>query len=281
MDALEILQILVRRWWVVLPVMALTVGGAFSVGQSQPPEYQREMAMLVLGPAEAPTVDGEPGSVSNPYRGVGLDTTAQALAIVGQSAPARQAAREAGVATTYGVSFTRNSPIIKIKATGDAPDAVISTLTFVSGFLSAELEKRQGATGTSPENLVTLDVLDPPDGPMITESGAVRAQVAVGAAGLLLAVLLAVILDRVLRARRRSPDVAEQWPLASPRPVTVVARPGGAAARVPAPGAGPHILDAEVGGERRMTGPRSADSVEPVTQFDDATMRRVRRKAAP
>lgn len=199
MDALEILKILLRRWWVVVPVLALALGGAWYVTDQAPPEYSRQMSVLVIGPAELAT---EEPTRSNPYRGVGLDTTAQALTIVGNGGPTSAAAAAAGVTAGYEFASTRNSPIIRVTATADTPQDVVEALTFLLDRMETELEDRQDEAGAPAENRISLDVLDPPNGPVAIVSDSLRIQLAMLAAGLLLATLAAVAVDRLLAARR-------------------------------------------------------------------------------
>ena len=54
MDLLDLLKLMFRRWYVTAPVVVLTLGAAFTLGNAIQPEYKTSAAVLLVPPTTNP-----------------------------------------------------------------------------------------------------------------------------------------------------------------------------------------------------------------------------------
>jgi len=198
MDAVELFKVVLRRWYVVLPVLLLAAGGAFYAGKAVTADYEARAALLLLGPSVTPTESG--GAFINPYRSAGTTATADALDIVADSATTRLLMAEAGFEDlTYEVRA--DNSILEIVVVAKSSEQAIGAVQFLQEFLENQLTQRQDAVQAPQDQRLAFDVLSAPSTSTEIVEGVSRIRVAVLGAGGLLAMVLAVTIDRLARRR--------------------------------------------------------------------------------
>ncbi|MBD8061606.1 hypothetical protein [Oceanitalea stevensii] len=200
MDVWQITVATLRRWYIFLPLLALTAGAVQVVGAGVAPEYEvAGTALITPGSAPAP--------VPNPYGGE--DQANAAVAIVLNSAEMRARVQAEGLLPSYEVASRSRSTIMTVSVRGGDADQAEVTADFVFGLAVEELEQRQSSAGIPPAAQYGLDVLAAPSLQAVVYDGKLQVQAITGLLGASLALVVAVLFDDIVglvrrrRARRR------------------------------------------------------------------------------
>ena len=106
MDIWTVLKACARRWYVFVPVLALSMWLAYAQMQAAPPAYLATSAATLTGPALVP--GDEPGEVLevNPFETLGgsLTQTTKVLVALMDSTPKRDEFYDDGVTADYAVT---------------------------------------------------------------------------------------------------------------------------------------------------------------------------------
>ncbi len=201
MDVWRITVATLRRWYIFLPLLALTAGAVQVVGAGVAPEYEvAGTALITPGSAPAP--------VPNPYGGEQQANVA--VAIVLNSAEMRARAQAEGLLPSYEVGTQSRSTIMTVTVRGGDAEQAAETAGFVFGLAVEELEARQSAAGIPPAAQYGLDVLAAPSLMAVAYDGKLQVQAVTGLLGASAALVVAVLFDDIVglvrrrRARRRA-----------------------------------------------------------------------------
>ncbi|WP_092623613.1 hypothetical protein [Jiangella sp. DSM 45060] len=187
-----------RRWYVLLPLLAVTGVMAIGAGNRVAPEYEGQAGAMI-------TPERIQGEVANPY---GSITNAnEALGIVLNSVDSRRTIMEQGLSASYEIGVASRSTILQVSVRADSPEVAIATGQAVLDLAAQELATRQTDAALPAEAQYTLAVLDPPAVTAIVDTGSVRVQAVVGVLGAGVSLLVAVLFDDIVglwkRARAR------------------------------------------------------------------------------
>ena len=225
MDVWRITVATLRRWYIFLPLLALTAAAVYVAGQGVQPEYEVSGTALI-------TPGRTPSPVPNPYGGE--QQASAAVAIVLNSTEARAGVQREGLLPTYDVSGQSRSTIMNIRVRGGDVEQAQDTGRRVMELAAEELADRQGGAGIPASAQYGLDVLAAPSLVAVVHDGKMQVQAVTGLLGASLALLVAVLFDDIVglfrrrRARRR----------AVARESGAPASPGPAPAEEPEPPAG-------------------------------------------
>lgn len=283
MDLLDLLKLMFRRWYVTVPVIVLTLGAALVLGASIQPEYKTEAAVLLVPPttatAPAPNASPQPG---NPWLRVGENAMAQAVQIAVSAHDARTQVVAAGGDPSYEIGLVNRSSILTIEVTASTHASALATVTSVTKLIEDVVASKQAEYRPRAGEQITTEILDPGLNIIQSRSNVLRAQIVVGAIGLLLATAAAVGYDALQRRRataRQNTQRAARTPLiwnsgqaavGSRRPSPTVqshtpsARPRPDATATPAVDARTSIRD--------TNSPRNAPDPGPPQQSDDTIL---------
>src|SRR3954463_12501140 len=103
-DLWQLKLIVLRRWYVCLPLCGLAVLGVMRAGDSVAFEYDSQATVMLVGPQESVPVDPTKPVRNNPYLSNGLIATAQAMQVVMSSQDVRAAMAKAGGNPAYVVT---------------------------------------------------------------------------------------------------------------------------------------------------------------------------------
>jgi capsular polysaccharide biosynthesis protein len=198
MDIWRILSAIIRRWYLIIPLLVATVAAAVTIGDWIKPEYQTS-AIISIVPGKAP-VQPKAAQLANPY--LAPDYTTGVLQYVLSSSSVRQDLLAAGFAGSYVVKAIPRSSFIGIDVTTSDPELAIATERGVIARARLILAKRQSAieAGT---NRVSIDVLDNGENVSASTRGQLQALAAVLAVGGIVSVVVTVLIDDLLILRRR------------------------------------------------------------------------------
>ena len=190
---------LLRRWYLVILGLILTIGACFATVQLIPPSYQAQSSIVLLPP---PRTVGDAG---NPYLFLGsLNIAADILIRSMNAATARQRIEDEFPAVSFEAERdgTTSAPIMIIIAIGDTPQETVQALNVLVDSVGSALAGLQDPLAVPADARISSMRLAADDVPTKDSKSRTRALVAVAAVCLTLAVLLTGFVDRVLTSRR-------------------------------------------------------------------------------
>lgn len=188
-DLLTVLRVLVRRFYIVIPVLVIGGATATSIAQDAEPVYTSSASVILL--PQTPVVE-EPQAPANPYMDFNssLVMTAQVLAEVHETDATGRSA-----ATELTVEAADRLPTLTITATGPSRDAVTGSVTAVMERLGTTLDGLQERAGVPATQRIRSSVLAEPAVPEASTSHVTRAVVMIAALALFAAVSLALVVE--------------------------------------------------------------------------------------
>lgn len=221
MDLLHISQKIWRYRLVTLPVIALTLLGAFYMIAIKAPVYKVSSSWVLINPPPPPTADEiarDPAlgriNPNNPYtRFSDQSVIVSLLSSSLSNDSARQQLEAAGADPRYTVApdveLGYSSLVLVVTGVGSTPQAAVRSAELVGAALTREVDRVQTAQHVDPRYMIKAQQVVAPNSPKQQISSKLRPLIAVLATGailLLLAVSAAEALDR-LRAEWRERDV--------------------------------------------------------------------------
>ncbi|WP_026874870.1 hypothetical protein [Jiangella gansuensis] len=195
MDVWRITLAALRRWYVLLPLLALTGFAALTMGDRVAPEYEAQAGAMITPPrAEA--------ELANPYGS--LTNANEALGIVLNSVDTRRTVAEQGLSPAFEIGVASRSTILQMSVRADTPEVAVGTGQAVLDLAAQELATRQTEAGLPAEAQFTLSVLEPPAVTAVVDTGSVRVQAVVAVLGGGLSLLVAVLFDDIVGLWRRA-----------------------------------------------------------------------------
>jgi hypothetical protein len=194
MDVWRITVAAVRRWYVLLPLLGLSVLASLSVGERVPTQFE-VAATIVLVPGRAES------EVESPYGT--MNSTNQVLSIVLNNSTSRSRIEEQGLDANYRMSSRSNSRLMDFEILTDSPEVGLATAEAVLEMAREEIATRQEAAGVEPDARIGIQVLQAPSVAEEVTQGRTRGMVIVGVAGAVLSILVTVLLDDIVGLLRR------------------------------------------------------------------------------
>ncbi len=203
MDLWQITLIVLRRWYVFIPVCVLTAFAVTSVSGRIEPEYHTQAVVQINGPTTSPHfADGVDVPV-NPWLEQGTANTAQAMQILMMSEALRYKVLQAGGSASYSSAVRARSSIMTFDIVADTADRARKTSALIPDTVSGELTRVQDQSRARRDMRLSAETLVSGETPAQVQPGLRKEQAVVLGLGLALAVGLALILDALLAARRR------------------------------------------------------------------------------
>lgn len=209
MDLWQLTLIVLRRWYVFLPLCGLAYLGVVEAGESVQTEYQAEATVLLVGPSQSLPFDPTKTVRTNPYLQQGLTTTGQAMHAVMSSQDVRQAMIEEGGTGNYVVEASQRNPLLTVSITAASAEQASRTSTVFPALLTSELDKLQDNARAPVGQRVTVQSLTAGDSPLGVRTGLRKAQAVAAGLGLGLAAAAALAFEALMIALRRRRANAE------------------------------------------------------------------------
>ncbi len=249
MDLLGVIRACLRRWYVFLPLIGLTIWLCVQQYRAAAPEYTASTSFVVVPSTELIVSRAQQSEglvfVITPFNGgTGASTLAVMLTGALNTTTVRDQLLPGGGVDLTAVRDPEVDPAL-VTATVVATDRVIAAeaITAMQQGTNGVLTDLQLATGAPIDQLYAAAPGGPVDPPVEDYPDRLRAVVAIGLAGTLVAVVLSVLAQSLMRSRRQRRErraQAEQQVAAGP-PAAVASRRTGRrvprrGARVTAPG---------------------------------------------
>ena len=202
MEIADTLRALTRRWYVVVLGLLLTAGAAFAVERSVPTTYSATGSILLM-----PSTDTV-GAGGNPY--LYLNGMIDARDVLVRRAGSSEN-RESVIGEHTGTSYVlepdpaTQSPIVTARVEGDSAQATVQVLDAALANLNDSLATMQEEQGVPTGQQLTAVPLLQDTTAIASRTTALRAAIVVVGVGTLGTLVLAGLLDNLLRHRRRHP----------------------------------------------------------------------------
>lgn len=193
------IAVLVRRFYLTVPLVAVAIALGWLYTSSDPPEYNALATMLIVAPT-AHIASDVPHPV-NPYTSLGTATIATAMQIDMGSAQSLDAIRAAGNTTRFTVIQESSRPIVDIVATSRSPRQALSTAEQLTSMIQTSLAARQHAYAPIRADQVTVQTMAPPAIEATVSNGKQKAQWVAIATAVVGALVAVVVVDGRLRRR--------------------------------------------------------------------------------
>jgi capsular polysaccharide biosynthesis protein len=195
------ITVLVRRYYLTLPIAAIALVLGWSYASGIAPEYHASATIVIVGPTAVATKDAP--QPTNPFQALGTATIAAAIQIDASSANSKQQLLKAGDSTNVSVAAVTRTPIMNITATSATPARAAATVTRLISIIQADLAARQRPYDPNVANQVTAQVLQPAQLAAADVSSKHKTQAVAVAVSVVLAVLLTLLIDGMLASRSR------------------------------------------------------------------------------
>jgi hypothetical protein len=239
MDAVDILKVCIRRWYVMLPILLGAAGVSYQLAQSQETTYTAAASYGLVQPSLTPedrANDPNPlGSAGDVLIGAALEAqlnSRETQELLGGGDTRGWGPGQVANGRSYDVRIPQFETTYEVRAWGEDEQEVREVVERVIKAAPEITDELQVRAQVPPSQRYKPFVLAPTQVAALPTSGWVKLALAVMGVGLLMGAAWSVIVDRVLRwrpARRQAPDRS-----GAPRADhDLAARPGttGAAAR--------------------------------------------------
>jgi len=203
MDLLDLIKLVIKRWYVAVPFVIVTLVAAVALGSSIQPEYKTAATVILVPPTtqQAPPANGATPAPGNPWLRIGETAMAQAVQIAVSSGEAREKVTAAGGDPGYEISLVTRSSIMTVEISSTSPAKALATVEAVTKLISDEVVNQQAKYKPKAGEAITTQVLDAGLNVTPSRSNVLRAQIVVLAIGLLITAAAVVAYDAIARRR--------------------------------------------------------------------------------
>lgn len=195
----ELVQVLRRRWYLVLAGLLCTAAAGFLTFQSVPPTFAASADVLLLPPPASVPEGG------NPYLSLsGLTPAGDVLARALSDPKVAAEIAEGGARGEYFVELDGDSPapMVSVEAEGGSAADAATTLNAVLARLPETLRDIQAAANVPPDAFISTSQVTKTETPTKAIKPQIRALVVVVGGALVLTLLLVAAIDALLRRPR-------------------------------------------------------------------------------
>jgi capsular polysaccharide biosynthesis protein len=202
-DFLDFTKLLVRRWWISVPLLVVTVGLTLYTYTSVKPNYSTNAYVVLVPPA--PT-DNKPGQLPQDQRNVwlsqGLDSLANAASISVTEPTAATNLADQGYGS-FTVTLSNGAAMVTFAVTGGSERQANATADELVRVYSASVKTLQDQAGAAPADQIQPKRLGAESAAVPSTGNVKRAAIAVFGAGLLTTAGITVAIDALYRRRAR------------------------------------------------------------------------------
>jgi hypothetical protein len=197
MSLAGIWRVLLRRWYITLLGLLITVGLVAGAIIKVPPTYSARATVLLIPP--------QTGKEVNPYLSLGgLQEVSDVLATaMSDDATSQEVIAQGGSPTwAVGRDTSTSGPIVLVTSTGSTAGSALLTVKILVDKLNPVLQQLQTQQNVPQDSFIRTITVRQDRTAELDRKGQLRSTIAAAALGLLLTVLLAAITDNRLNKRR-------------------------------------------------------------------------------
>ncbi|MFJ9940494.1 O-antigen ligase family protein [Streptomyces erythrochromogenes] len=204
MSLRELVAVLRRRWYVIVPAILLSLLAALHLYRSVPVAYQSQSSVALLDSSAASKL---PPSFGNPISNAGgaLVVTADVLIRTLSGADSARELHSLGVSDPYTVGFAANTsgPLLTLTVTGTDREKVLEETNILTGFAGEQLNALQAAAKVQPAYMVQTAPVVLPQTPVPQLKSRYQQVLGVLIVGVGTGFVLSFVADALAAARRR------------------------------------------------------------------------------
>lgn len=209
MDFWDLGRLMVRRWYVSLPLLLLTFGATVFTAVAVKPDYALT-AYIQLIPPTAPSNATQTGHVQNPWLSLGLDSLNQAATVAAQDQTFLDELTNEGNDATIEITDGDNNPVATIAVVAPTLAQAEGATRQVIARYGNSAVSLQTQYGVEKQDMITLQRLDQGENLKRPGGKVKRSVVVVFGIGVLLTGGLTVLVDALLRRRRPAKAIASE-----------------------------------------------------------------------
>jgi hypothetical protein len=207
MDLAEVARIIRARWYVLLPLLLLTVALAVGVDKSVPTKYQSTSSISLLASQSATTGTSTVPGTGNAFLNFNssLNDTADFLVRRMGSNDAANDLRGRGVTEAYIVALAAGAqgPFISLAVTGTNPQHVLASMRTLTTYTQEQLQAVQQQASVRPVDMIRSLVIVPPGPPSAQTKTKTQDVLGAGIGGLVVTFLAVFVVENIAASRKR------------------------------------------------------------------------------
>jgi hypothetical protein len=158
LDLWSTLRVLLKRWYLTIPLIALSAIVTVAVVGTKPADYKANASLLLLTPS---------GGGANPYAQFGgsLSAAAEVLATSMNSSTSKLDLQHQGVKSDWNLALEGgDAPLLTVETTAPTSDEATGSAKIIVETAKQRLASLQSEAGAPTNQLITLSIVDAPDG---------------------------------------------------------------------------------------------------------------------
>jgi hypothetical protein len=211
-DLWDVGRIVVRRWYVSVPLVLVFFMVAVVMSGRVSPDYSAEASILFVAFGQSSEDLSESTATSDATDTTGpaniylnfpasLATVAQATGLSVGSDDTRREVAALGLEPAYEVLVEDRSPLLYVRVTSSEDRKAIDTMDHVVSLIETDLDERQDAVDAPADERIEIELLARSEQSSADSGGRGRVRLTVAGLGVLIAVAGAVIFDALVRRR--------------------------------------------------------------------------------
>jgi capsular polysaccharide biosynthesis protein len=215
MDLLDSFRILVRRWWLTVPLLVITLGGVVAGAAIFPWTYKSEATVVLLSSRlQAKQTGGNPWLAFDSS----LTVTAEVVGREIMDGRTVDALRKQGNTAQYKVGLAADStgPVLVVEVEGPEPQVTQNTLNAVLRLIPARLDDIQNQGSVAPQARIKPATVSASPQPTRVVKDKIRTLLMMLFAGLVVTIGVPLFAES-LAVRRRYGPASDDYP-SPPRP---------------------------------------------------------------
>ena len=212
MDALDVLKVCLRRWYVVLPVVLLSLAAGLGLASQQKPTYTAVGSYALVYHSPTQLKEGEDPTEPNPLATDGAVVLGEALVADFMSGASQTtfggvgnsgtAPREATDGTSYTVDLPDGSQSYVVQTWGKDPESLRRVIDSVLAAAPGRAAQIQGRAGAPKKSQYTTFVTGSTQLTRLPSTSTTKLIVAMLGVGILAGSALSLVVDRLARSRK-------------------------------------------------------------------------------
>jgi hypothetical protein len=212
-DIWDLTKLVVRRWYVFVPLLVASVLLVLTAGVSVKPDYSALGHIQLIPAAQSVDEAAKAGRVANPWNSLGFAALGTAVNLkITQDENLRKDLIASGLTDSFTIVMDWDVTYFKIEAVGVTPEQATATAQRLMKAVADEVTAQQVQFGVAKQDMITTLALDRGDKVTVVTSKRTRMLVVVAGVGLMVSVAGTIAVDALARRRqrRREFDASEE-----------------------------------------------------------------------
>jgi hypothetical protein len=207
MDLAEVIRVIRARWYVMAPLLVLTVALTIGVDRAIPTKYQTTSSLSLLASQSATAGTSTIPGTRNPFLNYNssLNDTADFLVRRMGSTDTANDLSARGVTEAYSVvlAAAAQGPFITLTVTGSNREHVLTSMNTLTQYTVEQLQAVQVQASVRPEDMIRSMEIVPPGPPAKQTKTKTQDVLLTGFGGVVIAFLATFMVESVLASRRK------------------------------------------------------------------------------